>query len=47
MAMGSALKLAGGVVGLVAGAARHAVWYVRYQLDGLTRDQSTGDGDAD
>ena len=38
MAMGSARKLAGGIVGLVAGAARHAVWYLRYQVEGVTRD---------
>ena len=40
MAMGSARKLLGGAVGLVAGAARHAVWYLRYQLDGQTRDDA-------
>ena len=38
MAMEAALKLVGGMVGLVAGAARHAVWYVRYQVEGVTRD---------
>jgi hypothetical protein len=27
----------------VAGAARHAVWYLRYQLDGETREDP-GDG---
>jgi hypothetical protein len=47
MAMGVARKLAGGVLGLVAAGARHAVWYVRYQLDGATRDQPPGrDRDA-
>jgi hypothetical protein len=35
----SARKVVGGVVGLVTGAARHAVWYVRYQLEGQTREQ--------
>jgi len=39
MAMESARKLVGGVLGLVTAGARHAVWYVRYQVDGLTRDQ--------
>jgi hypothetical protein len=38
MAMQSVRKLVGGVIGVVAGATRHAVWYVRYQLDGRTRD---------
>ena len=38
MAMGAARKLLGGAVGLVAGAAKHAIWYLRYQLDGETRD---------
>ena len=38
MAMNAARKLVGGAVGLIAGAARHAVWYLRYQLDGQTRD---------
>jgi hypothetical protein len=38
MAMGSARKLVGGAVGLVAGAARHALWYLRYQAEGVTRD---------
>jgi hypothetical protein len=35
----SARKVLGGVVGLVTSAASHAVWYVRYQLEGQTRDQ--------
>jgi hypothetical protein len=46
MAMGSALKLAGGVLALLTGATRHAAWYLRYQLDGRTRDHSAGDRDA-
>jgi hypothetical protein len=39
MAMESARKLVGGAIGLVTGAARHAVWYVLYQVEGVTRDQ--------
>lgn len=39
MAMESAWRLVGGIVGLAAGAAKHAVWYVRYQVGGITRDQ--------
>lgn len=42
MAMDAARKLVGGAIGLIAGAARHAVWYVRYQLDGQTRDDENG-----
>ena len=38
MAMDSAWKLLGGVVGVVAGAAKHAVWYLRYQVEGVARD---------
>jgi hypothetical protein len=38
MAMDAARKLVGGVIGLVAGAAKHAAWYLRYQLDGEARD---------
>ena len=38
MAMDAARKLVGGAIDLIAGAARHAVWYLRYQLDGQTRD---------
>ena len=38
MAMGAARKLVGGTVGLMAGAARHAVWYLRYQTEGATRE---------
>ena len=38
MAMRSAWKLVGGVAGAVASVARHAVWYVRYQVEGATRD---------
>ena len=40
MAMGSAWKLVGGVAGVVAGAAKHAVWYVRYQIEGVTHEQA-------
>ena len=40
MAMDSAWKLVGGVVGAVAGVAKHAVWYLRYQVGGVTRDRS-------
>jgi len=28
------------VLGAVAGAAKHAVWYLRYQVEGVTRDGS-------
>ena len=42
MAMGAARKLVGGAIGLMAGAARHAVWYLRYQLDGETHDDDEG-----
>ena len=38
MAMDVARKLVGGVLGAVTGAAKHAVWYVRYQVEGVTRD---------
>jgi len=34
----SARKLVGDVLGVVTGAAKHAVWYVRYQVEGVTRD---------
>jgi hypothetical protein len=27
-----------GTVGLVAGAAKHALWYLRYQVEGVTRE---------
>jgi hypothetical protein len=33
-----ARKLVGGVLGVVTGAAKHAVWYLRYQVEGQTRD---------
>jgi len=36
----AARKLVGGVFGLVTGAARHAIWYVAYQVEGVTRDGS-------
>jgi hypothetical protein len=39
MAMESARKLVGSLVGVVAGAAKHAVWYVRYQVEGVPRDK--------
>jgi hypothetical protein len=38
MAMGAARKLVGGAIGLMAAGVRHAAWYLRYQLDGETRD---------
>lgn len=41
MAMESARKVVGGVLGAVTGAAKHAVWYLRYQVEGLTRDGSS------
>jgi hypothetical protein len=40
MAMDGARKLVGGVVSVVTGAAKHAVWYVRYQVEGVTRDDT-------
>ena len=40
MAMETAWKLVGGIVGAVTGIARHAVWYVRYQVEGVTRDNT-------
>jgi hypothetical protein len=43
MAMESARKLVGGVIGVVTGAAKHAVWYVRYQVEGVTRDGNPPD----
>jgi hypothetical protein len=42
MAMESVGKLVGGALGLLTGAARHAVWYLRYQVEGVTRDQGDG-----
>jgi hypothetical protein len=36
----AARKVVGGVLGAVTGAAKHAVWYLRYQTEGLTRDDS-------
>ena len=42
MAMGAARKLVGGAIGLMAAAARHAAWYLRYQVDGETRDHAEG-----
>jgi hypothetical protein len=38
MVMEGARKLVGGVLGLALGAARHALWYVAYQVEGVTRD---------
>jgi hypothetical protein len=38
MAMDSARKLLGGAIGLATGAAKHAVWYLRYQVEGITRE---------
>jgi hypothetical protein len=34
----AARKLMGGMLAVAAGAARHAVWYLRYQVEGQTRD---------
>jgi hypothetical protein len=42
MAMESARKLVGGALVLVTGAAKHALWYLRYQVEGVTRDQRDG-----
>jgi hypothetical protein len=39
----AARKVVGEVLGVVTGAARHAVWYLRYQTEGLTRDDSSPD----
>ena len=36
----------GGVLGVVTGAAKHAVWYVRYQVEGVTRDDDADRRDA-
>ncbi len=38
MAMEVARKVVGGVLVAVTGAARHAVWYLRYQVDRVPRD---------
>ena len=40
MAMEAARKVVGGILGVAAGAARHAVWYLRYQVEGITHDRS-------
>jgi hypothetical protein len=45
MPMPSARKVIGGAVGLVASAACHALWYVRYQVEGHTRDQDARPAD--
>jgi hypothetical protein len=45
MAMLSARKVLGGTVGLVTSVACHALWYVRYQLEGQTRDQNVRTAD--
>jgi hypothetical protein len=47
MAMESARKVVGGVLGAVTGAAKHAVWYLRYQVEGVTRDGSPEPREAD
>jgi hypothetical protein len=44
MAMGSARKVVGGALVLAVGAARHAVWYVLYQVDGVTREDAAPPG---
>jgi hypothetical protein len=36
----AARKVVGGVLGAVTGAAKHAVWYLRYQVEGVTRDDA-------
>ena len=33
------------MLGAVTGAAKHAVWYLRYQTEGLTRDGSPPEDD--
>jgi hypothetical protein len=33
------------VLGVVTGAAKHAVWYVRYQVEGVTRDGNDAPGE--
>ena len=38
MSMQSAWKLVGGIAGAMAGVAKHALWYVRYQVGGTTHD---------
>ena len=38
--MDAARKLVGGVLVAMAGAAKHAVWYVRYQVEGHTREDN-------
>jgi hypothetical protein len=45
MAMWSARKVLGGAVGVVTSVACHALWYVRYQLEGQTRDQEVRTAD--
>jgi hypothetical protein len=45
MAMESARKLMGGVLAVVVDGARHAVWYLRYQVDGSTRDEEPPEED--
>jgi len=45
MAMDTAWKLVGGIVGVVTGAAKHAVWYLRYQVEGVARDRPEGPQD--
>ena len=38
MPIGFARKLVGGTVGIATTATKHVVWYVRYHLEGITRD---------
>jgi hypothetical protein len=33
-------KFIGGAVEVAAGVARHVIWYLSYQMDGTTRDDS-------
>jgi hypothetical protein len=48
--VGLGKKLLGGAVGVLTVArdvARHAVWYVRYQVDGTARDDDAGERGSD
>ena len=47
MAMEAARKVVGGVLGAVTGAAKHAVWYLRYQVEGVTRSHPHAPPDDD
>ena len=41
MAMGAARKLVGGAIGRRGRGREHAVWYLRYQVEGVTRDDDS------